>query len=194
MVLTVTLSAGLTAMDNESGARQLLIAAIGCNLAWGIIDAVMYLMNCITVHSGKTRLVQAVQRVRDPSAGLALIQDEIGLHDLLDPRDVEALSQSIFRHIADARLTKKTLTREDWLGAVACFWLVFISCLPAALPFLFFSPPRVALRVSNLLLLLMLFLVGYKWARYTGTNAGLAGASMVGIGLALVSVAILLGG
>ena len=34
--------------------RQLLAAAIGCNLAWGIIDAVMYVMNCITERSGKS--------------------------------------------------------------------------------------------------------------------------------------------
>src|SRR6185312_3742025 len=53
MTLTVTLSAGLAADEGRAGVRQLLAAAIGCNLAWGIIDAVMYVMNCITVRSGK---------------------------------------------------------------------------------------------------------------------------------------------
>src|SRR4029077_20491252 len=62
MVLTVTLSTGLTADDGRAGVRQLLAAAIGCNLAWGIIDAVMYVMNCITERSGKVRLIEAVQR------------------------------------------------------------------------------------------------------------------------------------
>ena len=65
MVLTVTLTAGLTVAEGRAGVRQLLLAAIGCNLAWGIIDAVMYIMNCLTERSGKVRLIEAVQRARD---------------------------------------------------------------------------------------------------------------------------------
>jgi len=86
------------------------------------------------------------------------------------------------------------LTKEDLYGALACFWLVFISCLPAAVPFLIFSKPHVALRVSNFLLIAMLFLLGQKWAQYAHTNRLVAGMAMVTIGLALVGVAILLGG
>jgi hypothetical protein len=41
MVLTVTLTAGLSVAEGKAGVRQLLIATIGCNLAWGIIDGVM---------------------------------------------------------------------------------------------------------------------------------------------------------
>ena len=51
MVLTITLTAGLTVEDGRDGVRQLLFAAIGCNIAWGLIDAVMYLMNCATVRA-----------------------------------------------------------------------------------------------------------------------------------------------
>ena len=86
------------------------------------------------------------------------------------------------------------LTKEDLYGALACFLLVFISCLPAAVPFLIFSKPAFALRVSNFLLIGMLFLVGQKWAQYAHTNRLVAGLAMVTIGLALVGVAILLGG
>src|SRR5881396_2313732 len=71
MTLTVTLSAGLAVDEGRAGARQLLAAAIGCNLAWGIIDAVMYVMNCITVRSGKRRLIDAVQHATDENAALA---------------------------------------------------------------------------------------------------------------------------
>ena len=86
------------------------------------------------------------------------------------------------------------MTREDFYGAIACFLLVFVACFPAALPFFIFSQPYFALRVSNLLLIALLFLVGQKWARYAGVNRLLAGSIMVAIGLTLVGVAILLGG
>jgi hypothetical protein len=196
MVLTVTLTAGLTAAEGRRGVRQLLFAAIGCNLAWGIIDAVMYIMNCMTVRSGKVRLIKAVQRAPDADAALAVIQDEIEpeLQELLTPEDAEALSRSVLKHIAEAKIAQKALTKDDFYGAVACFWLVFVSCLPAAIPFFIFSQPYFALRVSNFLLIALLFLVGQKWAQYVGTNRLVAGLAMVAIGLVLVGLAILLGG
>ena len=197
MVLTITLTAGLTVADGKEGVRQLLLAAIGCNVAWGIIDAVMYVMNCITVRSGKNGLIQAVQRAADEQAALALIQNDIEpeIQELLDPEEAEAFRRSILKHIAPLRVTAKTaVTKDDIYGAIACFWLVFVSCLPAALPFLIFSQPHFALRVSNFLLLVLLFLVGQKWAQYAGTNRLAAGSAMVAIGLALVGLAILLGG
>jgi VIT family len=197
MVLSVTLTAGLTVADGKEGVRQLLLAAIGCNVAWGIIDAVMYIMNCVTVRSGKNGLIQAVQRAADEQAALALIQNDIEpeIQELLDPEEAEAFRRSILKHIAPLRVAAKTtVTKDDIYGAIACFWLVFVSCLPAALPFLIFSQPHFALRVSNFLLLVLLFLVGQKWARYAGTNRLAAGSAMVAIGLALVGLAILLGG
>jgi hypothetical protein len=196
MVLTVTLFAGLTVSEGSAGVRELLVAAIGCNVAWGIIDAVMYLMSCMTVRSGKMRLVRAVQSARDPQVALGLIQAEVEpeLQELLDPEEARAFSQSVLNHLGHARIRETILTRDDVYGAVACFWLVFVSCLPAALPFLVFSRPLFALRVSNFLLIAMLFVIGRKWAQYAGTNQFRAGAVMVAMGIILVGIAILLGG
>jgi VIT1/CCC1 family predicted Fe2+/Mn2+ transporter len=196
MVLTVTLTAGLTVAEGRAGVRQLLFAAIGCNFAWGIIDAVMYIMNCVTERSGKIRLIEAVQRARDTRAALEVIQNEIEpeLQSLLDPEEREAFSRSILNQVAKARITKPSVTKDDFYGALACFLLVFVSCLPASVPFLIFSRPHFALRVSNFLLIALLFLVGQKWAQYVGTNRLATGSAMVAIGLMLVGVAILLGG
>jgi hypothetical protein len=196
MVLSVTLTAGLTAAEGRSGVRQLLLAAVGCNLAWGIIDAVMYVMNNITVRSLEMRLVHTIQDAPDKHAALNLIRNEIEtrLHSLLDPEESHALSRSIYNRIAEMKVEKVRVIREDLYGAIASFWLVFVSCLSAAVPFLIFSEPMVALRVSNALLVVLLYLVGRRWARYAGTNRLLTGLSMVAIGLLLVGVSILLGG
>jgi hypothetical protein len=196
MVLTITLTAGLTAADGKEGVRQLLWAAVGCNIAWGIIDAVMYIMNCITVRNTKVQLIEAVQSAPDTSTALNLIEENIEpeLQEFLPAEEVEGMSQSMLNHIRKAKVTTPKLTRDEIYGAIACFWLVFISCLPAALPFLFFSQPHLALRLSNFLLIALLFLVGRKWAQFAGTNQLLTGGAMVAIGLALVGLAILLGG
>lgn len=196
MVLTVTLTAGLMVDEGRKGVIELLAAAIGCNVAWGFIDSAMYLMSCVTVRSEKAKLVAAVQRASDAGAALALIKDgvEPELQSMLDPGDEEGFSRSLLPHISRARAMKPGLTRDDFYGALACFFLVFVSCLPAAVPFLIFSDPHFALRVSNFLLLGLLFLIGRKWAEYMGLNQLISGSIMVLVGLALVGVAILLGG
>ena len=196
MVLTVTLAAGLTVTDDRAGVRELLLAAIGCNVAWGIIDAALYLMNCLTVRRGKLRLVEAVKRAPNQEAALALIKSEVepDLQAMLDDEDADAFSLSVLKYTTRARPSGLTLTRDDFYGAIACFWLVFVACFPATVPFFIFSQPRFALRVSNFLLIALLFLVGQKWAQYAGVNRLLAGSVMVAIGLTLVGIAILLGG
>jgi len=195
MVLTVTLTAGFGVAEGTKGVRQLLLAAIGANVAWGIIDAAMYIMNCMIVRRGKMRLVEAVQHA-DPDHALALVMDRVEpeLQELLGPVKAKAFSKSVATHIVGAQTSGKILTREDLYGALASFWLVFVSCLPAAIPFFFFSQPHLALRVSNFLLIALLFLVGRKWAQHAGTNQLAAGSILVAIGLALVGLAILLGG
>jgi hypothetical protein len=117
------------------------LAAIGCNLAWGIIDAVMYVMNNITVRSLEIRLVHTIQDAPDKDAALNLIRNEIDprLHSLLDPEESLGLSRSIHKRIAQMKVAKVRVTREDLYGAIACFWLVFVSFLSAAVPFLIFS-------------------------------------------------------
>ena len=196
MVLTVTLTASFNVAEGKKGVRQLLLAAIGSNVAWGIIDASMYVMNAMVVRRGKIRLVKAVQRASDPKAALFLVKDRVEpeLQELLGPEQAEAFSKSVLPHIAEAHITERILTKEDFYGALASFWLVFVSCLPAAIPFLIFSEPQVALRVSNFLLIVGLFYVGQKWAEYAGKSRVAFGLAMVAVGLMLVGVAILLGG
>lgn len=196
MVLCVTLTAGLTVGEGRVGVRQLLQAALGCNIAWGIIDGIMYVMHCMTARAEKAHLIEAIQRAPDEGAALAIVREEIEprFETFTGREHREALCRSILEYLAQSEAPRIPVTKYDLYGAVACFWLVFLSCLPVAVPFLIFSEPVRALRISNLLLIAMLFLVGQKWAQYAHTNRVVAGLVMVAIGLVLVGVAILLGG
>src|SRR5215813_1223420 len=91
MVLTVTLTASFTVADGKRGVRQLLLAAVGSNVAWGIIDASMYIMNSMVVRRGKMRLVEAVQRSPDQQRALVLIKDRVEpeLQEILGPEKAE---------------------------------------------------------------------------------------------------------
>src|SRR5262245_35554993 len=87
MTLTFTLGAGIIIQDEgREGARQLLIAVIGCNIAWGIIDAALYLAGQIFDRGRLRRLGRAIRESRDPASATQLVASE------LDPLLGEVLS------------------------------------------------------------------------------------------------------
>jgi VIT1/CCC1 family predicted Fe2+/Mn2+ transporter len=73
----------------------------------------------------------------------------------------------------------------------------FSACLlldaPGDLPFFFIVGPSLALRVSNLVAIGMLFLTGYLFGRSTGHRSLLLGCTMVLVGALLTVFAIRLG-
>ncbi len=60
-------------------------------------------------------------------------------------------------------------------------------------PLCFIDDARFALRVSNAILLVALFITGYSWARQTLGKPWLVGLSFLIGGMALVTVSIALG-
>jgi hypothetical protein len=64
MVLTVTSSLSIATGDHSS-IRTMLIGALGCNLAWGIIDAGMYLMAGLNERGRSIMLVRTVREAGD---------------------------------------------------------------------------------------------------------------------------------
>ena len=131
MVLTITLTAGLTVREGKEGVRDLLIAALGCNIAWGFIDGVMYVLNCMAERSVKGRLIQAIQNAPSPSVALDIIRDEVEpeLESLAPPEAREVLYRSMLEYLPRGVALKTTLKKDDLLGGLACFLLVFASLL-----------------------------------------------------------------
>src|SRR5436190_11036119 len=86
------------------------------------------------------------------------------------------------------------LGKDDWLRAVGVFLLVFLSTFPVVIPFIFMRNAGSALRVSNLIAILMLFLTGCAFGRMTGRRLWVVGISMVVLGSILVGITMALGG
>lgn len=196
MVLTFTLGAGLVVADGPGAVRALLAAALGCNLAWGIIDGAMYLMGSLLDRGRRNRMLLALKNVKDEDEALRAIGGEFDapLAVLTTPEERRAFYRNLWKIAARGQPQSVSIGREDWLGALASGLLVVLTALPAAVPFLLMDDPWRALRVSNGILVGLLFFCGFFWARFTGVNRWVAGAGMLGLGVALVAVAIALGG
>jgi VIT1/CCC1 family predicted Fe2+/Mn2+ transporter len=91
-------------------------------------------------------------------------------------------------------IAPQPVTRKDLLGGLESGLLVFACSFPAVLPFLLFDEPQFALRVSNTILLALLYYLGYRHAKYTLARPWIAGLVFMLAGLFLVAVAIRLRG
>lgn len=193
MVLTFTGSLSVAEAGRED-IRTMLIGALGCNLVWGVIDAVFYLLGCL---AEKHRSLVAFLAVRSADT-----VSEAGPHlaALLPPRVSEQIRPGdldpLIRRLRDLPPPPRRarLRSEDWQGALGVFLLVFFTTLPVGLPFAVMSETRTALRLSNGIAMAMLFVAGWVFGRITGRSPALAGLFMVVLGGALVGLTMALGG
>lgn len=193
MVLTYTGTLSVITADRMQ-VRTMLIGALGCNLAWGIIDAGMYLMARLHEQGRNILMFRSVRDATNPEAAQQVIAN--ALPPLLAsalPQQQLALMQEKLSELPEPP-KRPSLTKTDWVGAMGVCLLVFLSTFPVALPFIFFSDARLALRVSNAIAIVMLFLCGYLFARYAGLRPWATGLFSVAIGGVLVMIAIALGG
>jgi hypothetical protein len=196
MVLTFTLGAGIELAGDRNETRELLIAALGCNAAWGIIDGALYLMARLSERGRLYRLVKAIQATPEEDQALALVDRELGerLPAVVRSDVRAAVHVHVLQRVREMKLEPNRVTARDARAAVAVFWLVFLTALPAVVPFLVIHDARIAMRASNAVLIGLLFYVGWRWAGYTGARPWRTGLFMALLGVALVLVAIRLGG
>jgi len=198
MTLTFTLSAGVVIDDEgREGVRQMLVAVIGCNVAWGIIDAALYLVNVSFDRGRLRRLGYSVRHAGDEASALASVAGTLDdvLEGAIEPAEREHLYSRVAAYLRSKPAAESVgLGKDDYVGAFTSFWLVALTSAPAALPFLVIDDLHTALRVSNAILLALLFLTGYWSAKYTLGSPWKVGLGFLVGGALLVAIAIPLGG
>src|SRR3954466_11376062 len=76
MVLTSTNTLSVaTAGRAEIGA--MILGALGCNLAWGIIDAALYVMGCLNERGRELLMLRALRQPVSPEEAKRLISDSL---------------------------------------------------------------------------------------------------------------------
>lgn len=193
MVLSFTCAISVATAGKED-VREMLVGAIGCNLAWGIVDAVMYILNVIAERGRAITLLRSVRGSVDAGVARRTIAGALPplVASTLRDADLEHMRERLAQLPAPA--PRPWLEGRDWRGAAAVFLLVFLSTFPVVVPFIFIGDAVLALRVSNAVAIAMLFVAGYRLALYSGTRPVRTGLVMVAIGVVLVAVTIALGG
>lgn len=195
LIMALTFTGAISAIESgREEIRTMLVGAIGCNIAWGLVDAVMYLVTQLTEKGRKLRAVMRVRESSDPGAARGIIEES------LPPLVASSLPEGALESVR-VRLTERTdlplrvrLSKSDFVGAVAVFLLVVISTFPVVVPFLVTSRVELAIRISNGIAVLMMFACGYRLGRFAEHRPLLMGISMALVGCVLVAITIALGG
>ena len=192
MALTFVGAVNAVGEEHQTGV-VMFYTALGCNLAWGLVDAVMYLVRTITMRGKQLTLALAVRRAPDEAAARRALHEGLPpmLAGLLGDADLESMRR---RLMAEALPQRPHLHGHDYLGAFGIFLIVVATTFPVALPFVLIADVETGLLVSRGLTLVMLFGGGLALGRFAGYGTWRTGFAFVGLGVALTAAIIALGG
>jgi len=195
MTLTFTLGASLVIEESPDATKELLIGVLGCNIAWGLIDGLLYIFNAMFARGVPNRITHLYKKSgRDAVAGeIDGYMDET-FGNALSPSTREAVSRDVMDHVVRKQPAPVRLIRDDVLGAIASFILVALTAAPAVIPFFFIDDRLTALRVSNFIMIALIYAIGYQWAACIDASRHRIGISMALGGMIIVQITILLGG
>jgi hypothetical protein len=195
LIMVLTFTCSISAADpGREEVRTMLFGAIGCNFAWGVIDAIMYLMACLSERGRDLVTLRAVRGATTALDGQRILADTLPspIAAALKPDQLEGIRQYILR-LPEPPLRPRLGSRE-WLGALGVFFWVFSITFPVALPFVFLHERQRALRASNLIAVALLFVMGFAYGRAAGLHRWWTSVVMVLLGGAMVAATIALGG
>ncbi len=195
LIMALTFTCTLSVAEaSQADVRTMLIGALGCNLAWGLVDATIFLLMNLIERARGAKLIHAVREARAPALADRIIGEALPpvLAASLDAPALERLRKHLAGMPLDVLRTGPR--REDWLAALGVFLLVVLSTFPVAIPFMLIEAPGTALRVSNAVAIVMLYACGAILGGYAGRPRWRIGLLMAVLGSVLVAITIALGG
>lgn len=194
LIMAVTFVGAISAATaGREDVRTALASALGCNLAWGLVDAVMYLVRTMTERARRRSLMLELAQAT-PEAGRQAIRQATPDHlaTIVGEAELERVRQRISAlPVPSGRL----LQARDFASALGVFLLVVVATFPVVVPFFLTQDVARAMSWSRVITLVMLSAAGYVLGRYAGyPRPWLTGASMAIFGAVLILAVMALGG
>jgi len=195
LIMVLTFTGSLSVADSgRDDVRLMLIGALGCNIAWGMIDAIFYLMSCVSEKGQSIRALHDLHKAANREAAHQVLTDALPpmIAATLTPADYDTMHQKLLQ--LPRPPIRPKLGKTELLGALTIFFWVFIITFPVAIPFIFMDQVELAMRVSNAIAIVLLFAAGFSFARLAHYRPWLTGLMMVVMGSLVVAATIALGG
>jgi hypothetical protein len=194
LLMTLTFTGTMSVVIGSGGdVRSVLVAALGCNLAWGIVDGTMHVLTSVTERG---RDLARRRQIRDapPDTARRLVRAALpdGSGGILTDDEVDRIVARGRDIPDDGR--PAAITGQDLRAAGLVFLLVVGATLPPALPFILLDHLPAAIRLSNLIAVVMLFFIGWQLDREMNRAEYRMRIGVPVIGILLVCATIALGG
>ena len=188
---------GAVRLGNEQAdSRELFIGILGCNIAWAIVDGVMYALTELFERGRRARIGRDALAASTDDEALRIVSGELddSLGHLTTAEQRQGLAPGVLAHLRTHGAAHPRLRRPDVMGGLAVALVILACTLPIVAPLYFIETPETAVRISNAVALTLLFLLGTWWGRVVGLGSIKIGFGLTAIGMALVGVTIALGG
>ncbi len=176
---------------------ELFFAILGAIAIWGAIDGVMYALTAVFQREERHRLLQHLQTAEKEETAVDAIADEFDfiLEPITNDDQRYDLYHDILAHLRQAEPQEVGLQREDVVGALTSVLVSVSVVLPSLMPLLLLPEnTALAIRISNVISVIVIFGTGYSWGKHTDTNPWKTGLILVSVCLSLVLMAIFIGG
>ena len=184
--MSVALGAGATV-------REILLAARGCNIAWGPVDAAVCLLTSATEHGRGRAQAAAIRAASDTQAKAQLRALPGRVGEALSDAQVGAVPGWV-RDTPQEPDVELDPQRQDSSAAGQVFLPVTGAAFPPILPFLIVESVPLALRLSNAVAVAMLVVIGWRLDQQVQGGRRLMRRIIPVIGLVMGTVTIALGG
>ena len=184
--MSVALGAGATV-------REILLAARGCNIAWGPVDATVCLLTSATEHGRGRAQAAAIRAASDTQAKAQLRALPGRVGEALSDAQVGAVPGWV-RDTPQEPDVELDPQRQDSSAAGQVFLPVTGAAFPPILPFLIVDSVPLALRLSNAVAVAMLVVIGWRLDQQVQGGRRLMRRIIPVIGLVMGTVTIALGG
>src|SRR5215831_1159870 len=120
LIMVLTFTGSLSVADaGRDDVRAMLIGALGCNIAWGVIDGIFYLMDCLAEQARDLRSAYQLRHAAAPTEAHQVIASVLPplVAATLGPTDYESMRQKLVKMPEPP--SRPSLGKEAWLGALA---------------------------------------------------------------------------
>lgn len=177
--------------------KVMLLVPLGCNAAWGIIDGIMYVLVNLRERGKKSKLLSLIKSAKDQDEALAIIKGEYDLAfiDLLNKDTQVNIYEELLKRLTTESIEKpKGISKKDLRVILETFLIVSLTGVPLVIPFILSSDVWLAIRVSHIIGLVMLFCIGYWWAKLASRHKIRSALALTALGVLIVGMTELLHG
>jgi hypothetical protein len=185
------------AQDDIEFKKLMMLVPLGCNAAWGIIDGIMYVLVNLRERGNKSKLLSLIKSAKNQTDAMALVRKEFGFafFDLLNQDTQKNIYEEILKGVTNATIVKpKGISKNDLRLVLKTFLIVLSSGVPIVIPFFFLNDVWLAIRISHIIGLVMLFCIGYWWAKFASRHRIRSAIGLTILGVVIVGMTELLHG